>query len=126
MHPVLILAAHLAMPTAPIVAQAATVESEGPRDPDLSLPQEPSVRIGMLDGPMEFIFGDVTGAIRLEDGSVVVADEQTHNIRRYDASGQHMWASGRQGEGPGEYGGMRLMRGCPGSAITVFDWGLPS
>ena len=124
MHPVLILAAHLAMPTAPLATQAATVESEGPRDADLSLSEAPSVRIGMLDGPMEYIFGDVTGAIRLEDGSVVVADEQTHNIRRYDASGQHMWTSGRQGEGPGEYGGLRLLRGCPGSVITVFDWQL--
>ena len=32
--------------------------------------------------------------------------------------------SGRQGEGPGEYGGLRLLRGCPGAAITVFDWHL--
>ena len=41
----------------------------------------------MLDGPMEYIFGNVTGAIRLEDGSVVIADEQSYNVRRYDASG---------------------------------------
>ena len=78
----------------------------------------------MLDGPMEYIFGNVTGAIRLEDGSVVIADEQSYNVRRYDASGRHVWTSGRNGEGPGEYGGLRLLRGCPGATITVFDWHL--
>ena len=71
------------------------VESEAPRDPDLTLADEPLVRIGMLDGPMEYIFGNVTGAIRLEDGSVVIADEQSYNVRRYDASGRHVWTSGR-------------------------------
>ena len=55
---------------------------------------------------------------------MVVADEQSYNVRRYDANGRHMWTSGRQGEGPGEYGGLRLLRNCPGSAITLFDWHL--
>ena len=98
------------------------VESDGPRDPDLTLADEPLVRIGTIDGQAAYIFGNVTGAVRLEDGSVVVADEQSYNVRRYDASGQHMWTSGRKGEGPGEYAGLRLLRGCPGAAITVFDW----
>lgn len=98
------------------------VESEAPRDPDLILADEPLVRIGVLDGQLEYIFGEVTGAVRLEDGSVVVADEQSNDVRRYDASGRHVWTSGRAGKGPGEYGGLRLLRGCPGAAITVFDW----
>ena len=107
-----------------IITGQTIVESEAPRDPDLTLADEPLVRIGMLDGPMEYIFGNVTGAIRLEDGSVVIADEQSYNVRRYDASGRHVWTSGRNGEGPGEYGGLRLLRGCPGAALTVFDWNL--
>ena len=113
----------LAASASPFTLQT-IVESDAPRDPDLTLADEPLVRIGMLDGEMEYIFGNVTGAIRLEDGSVVIADEQSYNLRRYDASGQHMWTSGRHGEGPGEYGGLRLLRGCPGAAITVFDWNL--
>ena len=130
---VLALAAHLilpatfgagrAMPVSPLAAQT-LVESDAPRDPDLTLADEPLLRIGTLDGPMEYIFGNVTGAIRLEDGSVVIADEQSYNVRRYDASGRHVWTSGRHGEGPGEYGGLRLLRGCPGATITVFDWHL--
>ena len=129
-----VMAAHLAIAAAapgavPAAAAAPSalqtvVESESPRDPDLVLADEPLVRIGVLDGPPEYIFGNVTGAIQLEDGSVVVAGEQSYNVRRYDAGGRHMWTSGRRGEGPGEYGGLRLLRGCPGAAIKVFDWHL--
>ena len=120
----LLAASHpLSVSASPFASQT-VAESESPRDPDLTLADEPAVRIGMLDGPMEYIFGNVTGAVRLEDGSVVIADEQSYNLRRFDASGQHMWTSGRHGEGPGEYGGLRLLRGCPGATITVFDWNL--
>ena len=100
------------------------VESDAPRDADLVLADEPLVRVGLLDGPDEYLFGNITGAVRLEDGSVVVADESIYEIRMYDAGGRHVWTSGRKGEGPGEYGGLRLLRGCPGAAITVFDWHL--
>ena len=113
----------LAVSAGPFTFQT-VVESDGPRDPDLTLADEPLVRIGNIDGDLEYIFGDVTGAVRLEDGSVVVADEQSYDVRRFDSRGRHMWTSGRHGEGPGDFGGLRLLRGCPGAGITVFDWHL--
>ena len=117
----LILAALLTTPATTFPLQT-VIESDAPRDPDLVLAAEPVVRIGVLDGQMEYIFGNITGAIRLEDGSVVVADESIFEVRMYDGAGRHVWTSGRYGEGPGEYKGLRLLRGCPGAAITVFDW----
>ena len=36
------------------------VQSETPRDPDLTLSDEALVRVGILDGPMECIFGMCT------------------------------------------------------------------
>ena len=113
----------LAVSAGPFTFQT-VVESDGPRGPDLILADEPLVRIGNVDGDLEYIFGDVTGAVRLEDGSVVVADEQSYDVRRFDSRGRHMWTSGRHGEGPGDFGGLRLLRGCPGAEITVFDWHL--
>ncbi len=107
--------------TSPITPQT-IVESDSPSEPDLVLADEPLVRVGLLDGPDEFLFGNITGAVRLEDGSVVVADESIFEIRMFDARGRHVWTSGRRGEGPGEYKGIRLMRGCPGATVTVFDW----
>ena len=121
-HAVPILAA-LAVPATTLAAQT-VVESDAPRDSALITAGEPLVRIGMLDGPTEYLFSNIEGGVRLEDGSIVVADEQTYEIRMFDARGRHVWTSGRQGEGPGEYGGLRLLRGCPGTAITVFDWHL--
>ncbi len=117
----LTLAALLTTPGTTLPFQT-VIESDAPRDPDLVLAAEPLVRIGVLDGAMEYIFGNITGAIRLEDGRVVVADESIFEVRMYDAAGRHVWTSGRYGEGPGEYKGLRLLRGCPGAAITVFDW----
>ena len=120
-HTALILAALLTTPATTFPLQT-VIESDAPRDPDLILADEPLVRIGVLDGQMEYIFGNITGAIRMENGSVVVADESIFEVRMYDAAGRHVWTSGRYGEGPGEYKGLRLLRGCPGAAITVFDW----
>ena len=107
---------------AALTGAQAVVESATPRDADLTLAEEPRVRIGALDGPLEYIFGEVTGAVRLDDGSIVVVDEQSDNVRRYDANGRHLWTSGREGDGPGEYRGLRLLRHCPGATVTVFDW----
>ena len=98
------------------------VESQAPAAANLVLADEPLVRVGMLDGPMEYLFGSIEGGVRLEDGGIVVADEQSYEVRRFDARGRHVWTSGRQGQGPGEYEGVRLLRGCPGTAITLFDW----
>ena len=116
----MILAAHVSMPAATVAAQT-VVETENATDPRLSLSDEPLVRIGVLDGPMEYVFGQVTSAIRLQDGSVVVTDRQSYEVRMFDALGQHVWTRGRKGEGPGDYEGLVLLRGCPGAAITVFD-----
>ncbi|MCY3808072.1 MAG: hypothetical protein OXG58_01315 [Gemmatimonadetes bacterium] len=39
----------------------------------------------------------IAGAIRLQDGSVVVVDEQSYEVWMFDAGGRHMWTRGRQG-----------------------------
>ncbi len=118
-----LLAVLFAMPATTHAFQT-VAESRVPREPDLVLADEPLLRIGMFDGPPEYLFGEVTGAIRLEDGSVVVADEQSYEVRLFDANGIHLWTSGQEGEGPGEFKGLTLLRNCPGSPITVFDWAL--
>ena len=105
----------------PIVAQT-IMESDSPREADLVLANEALVRVGLLDGPGEYLFSNIVGAARLQDGSIVVADEQSHEVRMFDANGRHVWTSGREGEGPGEYRGLRLMRGCPGATVMIFDW----
>ena len=55
----LVTASHpLAVSGSPFAFQT-VVESDGPRDPDLTLADEPLVRIGTIDGQAEYIFGKV-------------------------------------------------------------------
>lgn len=118
--PPIALAATLVV-TLPVFAPQTVVESDAPRHPDLVTADEPLVRIGMTTGADEYLFGDVAGGVRLPDGSVVIADGGNFNVRRYDAAGRHLWTSGREGEGPGEYSWLEVLRGCPGGAIAIFD-----
>ena len=121
MYAVILFAIYLPLLSASLCAQQ-IVESKASNATELKLSAEPVVRIGVLEGPLEYMFGRVSGAIRLNDGSVVVADEQNYEVRMFDSQGRHMWSSGREGQGPGEYEGLRLLGSCSKDAITVFDW----
>ena len=50
--------------SATTLAVQTIVESEDPGRSNLTLSEEPLVRIGVLEGPMEYMFGEITGAIR--------------------------------------------------------------
>ena len=103
-------------------AAQSVVNSKDPAESDWKPNDQPLVRIGLSDGPPEYLFGDVTGAIRLKDGSIVVADEQSYSLRKFTPNGDLAWTSGQKGKAPGEYEGLRLVRGCPDSELTVYDW----
>ena len=67
-----------------IVAQT-IVESDSPREADLVLADEPLVRVGMLDGPDEYLFGDITGARRSRSESLQrshLCAERRSGVRR--------------------------------------------
>ena len=88
----------------------------------LQVAETPSLLIGVQEGPDEYLLHDIEGAARLSDGSVAVAVRGSHQVRKYDSSGQHLWTQGRSGEGPGEYQGVMLLRGCTGDeAIATYD-----
>ena len=84
------------------------------------LATEPAVSIGLLDGPDEFLFGDIESVARDASGNLVVADEQALEIRIFDPKGGYLRSVGREGEGPGEFldltGAWTL---ADGSIVTV-------
>lgn len=67
------------------------------------LSAEPSVDIGVLEGDPEYQLFEVSGAARLPDGRIVIANGGTHELRFYDAAGRFLRSVGREGEGPGEF-----------------------
>ena len=88
----------------------------------LRLAEAPVLLVGVQEGPDEYVLHNVDGAARLSDGSVVVGVRGSNQVRRYDAEGGHLWSQGRFGEGPGEYQGLKLVRGCTSEeAVVVYD-----
>ena len=68
-------------------------------------------------------FGHVGGMVRLADGSLVVADDTWLQIRLYSPEGSFVRATGRDGEGPGEFsGGIEQMVSAAGDTVWVLDW----
>lgn len=88
------------------------------------LEAEPVLAIGVVEGAPEYQFSRVQGALRLEDGTVVVADGGSGEIRFYDARGAHLRSVGRRGEGPGEYRLPRLIARHGPDSLLVWDPGL--
>jgi len=86
------------------------------------LTPEPILRIGKGREEEPYLFGSIGGAARLGDGSIVVLDRSSSELRRFDAQGQHLLSFGGEGEGPGEFrGAMWLQR--LGDTLIVFDRG---
>jgi hypothetical protein len=85
--------------------------------------EAPLLEIGLEDGPAEYQFSRVQGALRLPDGRVVVADGGSREIRFFGSDGGFLSTSGRRGDAPGEYREIIGFGYGPGDSIWVFDYG---
>lgn len=100
------------------------VENTGPRHAEGQgwlLAAEPTVQIGGDATNPVYDLGQVTGATRLGDGSIAVANAATSEIRFYQADGTHRLTSGRRGAGPGEYQMIVGMWRSPADSLVVLD-----
>ncbi len=66
------------------------------------LTEEPLVRIGAVSGQPEFQFSWIVGALRMAPGTIAVLDDESLELRFFDARGGHLLTVGGPGEGPGE------------------------
>lgn len=64
---------------------------------------EPALEIGMVEGPAAYQLDGVTGALRLADGRIAVANGGSREIRLFDATGRYLRSAGGEGAGPGEF-----------------------
>jgi hypothetical protein len=92
----------------------------------------PEMSVGVLDGPVEQIFGSIRSLSVGADGTLYVMDGQVPAVRVFDADGSYRTTLGRSGGGPGEFGqpdgGMRMLSDGrlavrdPGNArLQIFD-----
>ena len=71
--------------------------------------------IGVLDGTVHLIFGEITRMAEDLRGGIYVLDAQVPESRHFDHGGGFVATVGRSGGGPGEYtnftlGGMTAIR----------------
>jgi len=83
---------------------------------------DPDLRLGTASGDDRYVFERVIGAATLSDGRIVVADAGGPRLKLFDAAGGWLRDVGRRGEGPGEFGGMNILRRTAGDSVFVFDW----
>ncbi len=59
--------------------------------------------IGVEYGEPEEVFGNITGALFINDSTIVVLDKGYQELRVFDSSGKHMFSQNNNGNGPYEY-----------------------
>jgi hypothetical protein len=75
-----------------------------------TLSPEPVLDVGRTDGEASYLLDRVMGVVRLDDGSVVVANMGDNTLRWFDARGSFMRSVGRTGGGPGEFAQILSLR----------------
>jgi hypothetical protein len=81
------------------------------------------LRVGAGEGPPHELFSSIAGGRILDDGTLVLADRASGEVRRFAPDGTFLGSHGREGEGPGEYEYIRGVGACTASGFTVFDIG---
>jgi hypothetical protein len=91
---------------AALVAATACAGGEGdvtPTELALFTASAPTLEIGVVEGDPAYTFAAVASALRLDDGSVAVADGGNTRISRFGPDGRIVSSWGSRGEGPGEF-----------------------
>ncbi len=81
------------------------------------------VSVGEASGQLEYELFRVMDATRLSDGTVVVANMGTSEIRYFDSAGRFLRSIGRSGGGPAEFqrDGLRHVDHVDGDSIYAWD-----
>lgn len=81
----------------------------------------PLLEVGDAEGSPEYLLDRVTGAILRDDGTLVVANAGSAEIRYFDPHGTHLRSVGRRGDGPGEFKQLMWLDEYRGDSLIVYD-----
>jgi hypothetical protein len=84
----------------------------------LRLGPSPVLVIGDRPGD-RYELSRVSGSLRLADGTIVVADGGSLELRFFDSTGSFLKSAGRRGEGPGEFRRLEGIARLAGDTISV-------
>ena len=97
------------------------VHSWEPRIADTLVPRE-TARVGLADGPLEYIFNQIFSFTVAPSGEVLVHD-QGEGIRRFDAQGRYLGHLAREGEGPSEVRYVLGLSASRSATVAAYDLG---
>ncbi len=83
---------------------------------------EEDLRIGVMDGDPNYVFGRIAGLCVDSERQIYVLDGQAARVSVYDADGVYQHAFGENGAGPGQFG--TLIGPCiegPGDSLFIPD-----
>jgi hypothetical protein len=92
------------------------------RDAGWTVASEPELSVGVVEGDDVYQLFRIQGAAQLGDGTLVVVNGGTQELRFYDPAGRHVRTVGGRGAGPGEFQFPRLVAARPDSFV-VSDMG---
>ena len=107
-------------------AGVAIVENEGAQwsaDESWVLADSPHLEIGSTQQAGHDLY-EVTGAVRMSDGRVAVANSGSSEIRIFSDTGELITAIGGPGDGPGEFRSLNRIFLLPGDSILASDFAL--
>jgi hypothetical protein len=86
-----------------------------------ALEPSPVIDIGGAEVEESYSLYQVSDALPLPDGGIVLVNGGSADVRYYDAAGTHVRTSGRRGEGPGEFQRPQRLIALPGDSMLVVD-----
>lgn len=111
-------------PTRTVVRDSAgveIVENSGGAAEIWQIVEPHRLEIGVTEGDAAYQFSGIRSARRLSDGTLVIADNGSREVRFYDSDGNHLRSVGGQGSGPGEYETFGLVEKLRGDSLLAVD-----
>ena len=84
------------------------------------VPSAPAVQIGSVEDEATALYR-VTGAVRMPDGGIAVANSGSGEIRLFDSAGRFLHSLGGVGGGPGEFGRLASLGVSSDGHILAYD-----
>jgi hypothetical protein len=79
------------------------------------------VSIGVVEGAPEYMLFRVLSGMVLRDGSIVIANSGTSQVRVYDQAGRFLRSFGKEGQGPGEFGAVAIVGVLADDSLLISD-----
>jgi len=116
-------------PTPPLVSDSAGVtivdnfEPQWGRADIWRLTDNPAIDIGGAEADSLHRISRPVGAQRLEDGTIVVANAGTQELRWFDPAGRHVLSAGSRGEGSIHFAALEWLGTTASGDVVAFDFG---